>query len=513
MRSLVLAALAAAVILCTFLGVAAFMRAKTKGRYFSLSALFAGATLYAGFYLFEITRTNLNAVLACIGFEYVGIAILIVAFFFMVRDFKGFEPASPWLVVLVSIIPTLALVAIFTTRYHNLMYIAPRMTRVNGFTVLASKKGFLYVLNMLYIYSLLSYGVISFAQAMFKGPGVRRAQAAYMLAGSLVPFIASIIYLLGRSPANADPTPLALAASGIFYIAGFFKYRLFDIHPIARDMVFDHMREAVIVVGLDGLILDSNRSARVLFPVLTTKPASQSFSDLYASCPGLKPAFEGGNHKDTIRLEPAGSEERRFETQSTDILDGRENRIGTLFILYDVTERESLQERLHDLASLDELTRVSNRRKFYEQAGIELDRANRHGRPIGFAMMDMNGFKEINDRFGHRAGDDALRLAARLCSDALRSCDVIGRVGGDEFAFVFPESDEAGAAAAVEKMRRVINSATFSSGATMVLLSAAFGSVGSAGPLHPDIEEFMAVADRRMYADKARLKAGLQAQP
>jgi len=96
-----------------------------------------------------------------------------------------------------------------------------------------------------------------------------------------------------------------------------------------------------------------------------------------------------------------------------------------------------------------------------------------------------------------------------LCTDALRSCDVMGRIGGDEFAFIFPECDEEGAAAAVEKMRKVVGSATFSSGTSTVLLSAAFGSVGSAGPRHPELEEFLSSADRRMYADKPRAKAAM----
>ena len=187
--------------------------------------------------------------------------------------------------------------------------------------------------------------------------------------------------------------------------------------------------------------------------------------------------------------------------------DNNKRKIGVLFIFYDVTDRERLQERLRDLASIDGLTGVSNRRSFYEKASIELDRARRHNRPIGFAIMDMNGFKVINDRYGHRAGDDALRLTARLCVDTLRSCDIIGRIGGDEFAFVFPECDEAATAAAIEKIRKVVGSATFSSGSSTVTLSAAFGFLGSVGPVHPDLEEFLSTADRRMYADKPRMRA------
>jgi diguanylate cyclase (GGDEF)-like protein len=121
--------------------------------------------------------------------------------------------------------------------------------------------------------------------------------------------------------------------------------------------------------------------------------------------------------------------------------------------------------------------------------------------------MDMDGFKDINDRYGHSAGDEALRLAARLSVDALRSCDIVGRIGGDEFAFVFPECDEAGAAAAADKVRKVVGSATFASGSGLVTLSASIGTVGSSGPSHIDLEEFLSLADERMYIDKALNKA------
>ncbi|MBU1079398.1 MAG: diguanylate cyclase, partial [Spirochaetes bacterium] len=373
--------------------------------------------------------------------------------------------------------------------------------------ILGFERGPWYFVHLAYSYGIFLYGIVVFAKAIRYGNATRRAQARFMLAGTLVPIAANAVYALGLSPASIDMTPVAFAVSGAFFSAGFFKYRLFDLRHIARDSVFEHMREAAVVIGEGGAIVDYNRAAAALFPMISAKAPGLTFAALSESRPSLFSALSRGDGRDTIALAAANGDERFFETHRSRVLDKDGRKLGVLLMLHDVTERELLQERLRELASLDELTRIANRRHFYELAGIELERARRHGRAIGFAVMDMNGFKGINDLYGHRAGDDALRLAARLCVDALRSCDIVGRTGGDEFAFVFPECDEAGAEAAVEKIRRVVNAATFSSGEDTVRISASFGFVGSPGPIHLDLEDLLSTADKRMYADKPVARA------
>lgn len=507
MKSLVVASLLASVLVCLALGLLAYLRARSKGQYYSLSTIFAGAAIYAAFYAIEILQPNLEGVLWCIGFEYLGSQIITVSMFFMIQDFRGKPNPAPATVALVSIIPIITLIIVFTIPHHELMYIEPAVTSVLGLSILNFTKGPWYWVNIFVLYGVSAFGVLEFIKAIRAGAGTRRSQALYLLAGSGAPLLSNVIYIAGLTPAGTDLTPIAFMISGIFFTTGFFKHRVFDLRPIARDTVFEHMRSAAVVIGDDETIVDHNASAEELFPRLSLKARNPPFSDLYLDCPDLVGALSRADTPYTISIPSAGGDGRKFETHRSILSDNDKRNIGVLFIFYDVTDRERLQERLRDLASIDGLTGVSNRRSFYEKAGVELDRARRHGRPIGFALMDMNGFKEINDRYGHRAGDDALRLTARLCVDTLRSCDIIGRIGGDEFAFVFPECDEAAAAAAIEKVRKVVGSATFSSGSSTVTLSAAFGSVGSVGPVHPDLEELLSTADRRMYADKPRMRA------
>jgi diguanylate cyclase (GGDEF)-like protein len=103
--------------------------------------------------------------------------------------------------------------------------------------------------------------------------------------------------------------------------------------------------------------------------------------------------------------------------------------------------RIRLEEELVTQANRDPLTGVYNRRYFNQVIEQELARSKRYAHPIGFLMVDVDRFKEINDRFGHQTGDRVLQVVATLLKDALRDCDLVIRYGGDEFLIVLPETN------------------------------------------------------------------------
>lgn len=106
-------------------------------------------------------------------------------------------------------------------------------------------------------------------------------------------------------------------------------------------------------------------------------------------------------------------------------------------------KRALAHERM--LAQTDHLTGIANAREFYQQAEAELARVHRYRRPVSLAYIDLDGFKQINDRFGHRAGDQLLRCVAQTFQETIRKTDLVGRLGGDEFAILLPNTGRAGA--------------------------------------------------------------------
>lgn len=119
-------------------------------------------------------------------------------------------------------------------------------------------------------------------------------------------------------------------------------------------------------------------------------------------------------------------------------------------------ERSRLLKEILALAAHDPITGLYNRRELHRFLDDELGRSRRYDHPLSFVMMDIDNFKDINDRFGHRAGDEALQQIAQVLLSTARTCDLLARYGGDEFAIVMPETCAEDAWRGAERVRKVV---------------------------------------------------------
>lgn len=122
-------------------------------------------------------------------------------------------------------------------------------------------------------------------------------------------------------------------------------------------------------------------------------------------------------------------------------------------------ENSRLFATVQELADTDPLTGCFNRRKFFELAEREFNRAKRYDQPLSVILMDIDEFKRFNDRFGHRVGDMVLKLVASQCRASLREVDIFGRLGGEEFVVILPETDDKQALIVAKRLCKVIESA------------------------------------------------------
>lgn len=155
--------------------------------------------------------------------------------------------------------------------------------------------------------------------------------------------------------------------------------------------------------------------------------------------------------------------------------------------LYTVVQRETL------LARTDSLTGLPNRRALMELAGRELDRAERQGSTVAVAVIDLDDFKSVNDRFGHEAGDRVLCGFAEVARASLRSVDITARTGGDEFTVILPGIDAVAAGHVLDRLRTELLGRV--EGAIRC-------SIGVASATDGDLDSLLAAADAALYQAK-----------
>lgn len=155
------------------------------------------------------------------------------------------------------------------------------------------------------------------------------------------------------------------------------------------------------------------------------------------------------------------------------------------------------QEQLELLATQDSLTNVLNARAFAAELAQELGRNRRYGRPLALIYLDLDDFKKVNDAHGHATGDAVLRLVADAMRSAVRRADLVGRLGGDEFGVLMPETD--GAVAHAAATRLVTGIRTVFRGTPSV--TASIGVVAVAGT-EAGSDELLRKADQAMYEAK-----------
>ena len=172
--------------------------------------------------------------------------------------------------------------------------------------------------------------------------------------------------------------------------------------------------------------------------------------------------------------------------------------IAGILVAYQRNRIERLVNRLTDAARTDALTGLLNRRGFEELFEVELDRARRGGRQLSLLVGDLDGFKVVNDRLGHAAGDAVLERFAQEITKWKRRVDVAARIGGEEFALLLPEANERGAFLVAERLRRVVHQ-TFADEPLPLTIS--FGV--ATWPEHgSDGELLLRSADQALYAAK-----------
>jgi diguanylate cyclase (GGDEF)-like protein/PAS domain S-box-containing protein len=268
---------------------------------------------------------------------------------------------------------------------------------------------------------------------------------------------------------------------------------LLELSPVA--MVLTRMS--------DNTVAFANRRAAEMFEIPVENAPGQSTPDFWV-VPADRQMFlinlDRDGRVDDLEVQMRTRTGRIFWSR----LSGQKLRFRgedtLLGAMVDITEQKQAQERLRELATRDALTGTYNRGHLEEVVRHELERSVRYTRPLTIAMLDADNFKRVNDTYGHAVGDRVLRALADRCRKTLRSNDVLGRYGGEEFVVVFPETSLDDAEIVAERIRAAVaqSPVTFGEGTLQITVSIGLATSSPGQRL----ESLMGAADTALYAAK-----------
>jgi diguanylate cyclase (GGDEF)-like protein len=482
-----------------FLALASFGRRATPGAR-AFSVLMVSIAAYVGGYALKLSARGPEAILSATKIEYLGYAPMAVLWYLFARSFTGSPRLKPSLVLALFAVPTAVLAWIWGGGLGGSPF-APVASQEQAeiATALLSRRGALYWIMSAYT-AALNAGVIAlFAASLRRRAPGRKAQIGLALAGSVVPLATGLAYALRLLPFELDPMPFALDISGVLFGLAIFRYDLLATAFIGRERVVDSLADGIVVVDPSGRIADANPAARRILRLgddcigerLAERGSGAALSSLVAGIVD-KAEFTAD----------VGGIERKYAARASSVGSPRNERAGTALVVSDITELSALLARLMDFAVTDELTGLNNRRSFLDKVKQEFSVARRAGRPLSIIMLDLDRFKNINDSYGHAAGDAVLRAASERMLRQLRLGDLLCRYGGDEFAAFMPETDAEGAMVAAERLRRAVGEGRVAFEGGTALASASAGLFGGVPAEGESVEDFLHRADIALYEAK-----------
>jgi diguanylate cyclase (GGDEF)-like protein len=278
-----------------------------------------------------------------------------------------------------------------------------------------------------------------------------------------------------------------------------------------RGMVVSYNQRFIDIWQLDMNIVQANTLTDGTIP--ENKMMYAAFALLKYPEPFIKRVVElYANPWERDYCEIELNDGRTLERHSVGLHADGDHYYGRVWFFRDVTERKRGEAALRELACRDPLTGELNRGHFMERAAEEQERAKRHKKPLGVLMLDLDYFKSINDRFGHAAGDKVLETVCKRWRSVLRNADLLGRLGGEEFAILLPDSDWDATLLVAERLRSSIADQPVYDGVTEIFCTVS-GGVTLLSPTDASIEDALYRADIALYRAKNQGRNRMEYNP
>ncbi len=322
--------------------------------------------------------------------------------------------------------------------------------------------------------ALLAYGVLF--RFYVRGTRKSRGQMRLVVVGSSMALLANALNFSGILPAGLDPTPITMTVALVFFAMSLQRYKLLDLLPMARSSAVEGMEDAMIVLDMERGYQYSNKAAQAIFPGLGQLHGTElitAISDwpdelIRQTTPGEVVFFK----------EDAQGQARQYRAHVRSIGSSEADAfIGWSYVMRDITDVTRMLQQLEELATTDPLTGIYNRRQFLTMVNHEMEVAARLWLNMSLIMYDLDHFKDVNDTYGHIAGDQVLCQVANAIKSQLRPYDIFARYGGEEFVVFTTFTEEIDLRAFAERLRAAVEKAEVVYEGRKIHVTASFGAV------------------------------------
>ena len=429
--------------LSIFVGILAlFKNQSNKRNYFLLLQSMVILSLLG--YLLEISAGNAEEAFTGAKVLNFGAYFTAVFTFLFTADYSNIKLHPIYIKTPLILISSIIVFLMWTTKYHGLIYIDYFFIS-GSYQYLSFTPGDLYFASHLYPVILMILALLNIVFQVKKWTGRYRKKLFSLIICLSIPFFFEGIYYINVfTRPNAQIfyiTPYSMAIMSLCLFFSVLRFNIFEIISNSTATAMDHIREGFILVDEDNNYLSSNSAAISILPEM----AKINRGEPLFSLPLWPEELKKMDDSELVEFPITDKDTRYYRVSMSLVTLKNRSVIAKIFLFREITDNVNLMRELEKAAYMDSLTGIFNRRHFIELANMEINRALRQNQSIYSAMLDLDLFKNVNDTYGHAAGDAVLKKTAEVIHAAIRSYDLLGRYGGEEFVLLFSnlETDEA----------------------------------------------------------------------
>lgn len=492
-------------ILSAIIAILIYTKIPRRNGLWHVGTLFVLGFVYAMGYAFELIAIDESAKVLFNHLQYFAIPFMSTVWLAIASRYRNPQADFSWKRVWpFFIVPAIVFLTVQMSYYTPLSWyydsfamdvtLSPENL---GIPLLVIGKGTLYYANAVYNLILVSFTLSIYVRILFKSTGIRRRQSIAMSICSFITLIATLPIFFSETTYGIDISLYLYFAVGVVILYATVKYEVFDLAPLAHRATFESSGDPILILDDHFEIIAWNKTIEKFFH----KEIQYRMSvDVF---------FEDQTVAASIRQSKSHTfldGDRRFIVETIPLLNTRGRINGYLVNLNDMTAYLERIEKLDFDASHDALTKLLNRRAFFERVERYFTQKAAYGDIFAVMMIDIDDFKKVNDTYGHLIGDLLLEDLGRALSDHLPDEAIVSRYGGEEFVALVPHTTLLSAQKAADTARIAISEKTFVYGDIRLDIHVSIGVSLGIVDGNQDIVKSIHRADLEMYQAKSKGK-------